>query len=168
VAWAAGAALYPVVTGLVITRLRVAGLAAGETAAPYWVTMGAASITVLGAAQTVNVVKDAGATALSGIQPLVTGLGLAFWAVATGLIPVLVVLDAVRWRRGLAPRGSRREWWMVVFPVGMYATASMRIGTAAGVPLIHDIGTAATWVAAPVWAAVFTWMTAVAARRVAA
>jgi tellurite resistance protein TehA-like permease len=120
---------------------------------------------VLAATQTLDVVQVARATALAGVRPAVTGLGLAFWAVATGLIPALVVFDAVRWRRGLAPRGFRREWWMVVFPAGMYATASMRIGTVAGVPPIHDIGTAAVWVAAAVWAAVFIWMTAATVRR---
>ena len=34
---------------------------------------------------------------------------------------------------------------MVVFPVGMYATLGMRLGTAAGPPVIHRIGTAAAW-----------------------
>ena len=47
---------------------------------------------------------------------------------------------------------------MIVFPAGMYATASMRIGTAAGLPLIRETGTAAAWVAAAAWAAVFAWM----------
>jgi tellurite resistance protein TehA-like permease len=156
VTWAAGAALYLVVTALVVTRLWVAGLAPGEPFAPYWVTMGAASITVLGAAQTVGVTA---AAALTGLRTGLTDLGLGFWSVATGLIPALAVFGFVRWRRGLTPRGFRREWWMIVFPAGMYATASMRIGTVAGVPLIHQTGTAATWIAAAVWAAVFTWMT---------
>lgn len=47
---------------------------------------------------------------------------------------------------------------MIVFPAGMYATASMRIGSAAGVLAIHDTGTAAVWIAVAVWAAVFTAM----------
>jgi hypothetical protein len=48
------------------------------------------------------------------------------------------------------------------------ATASMRIGTEAGVPPIHDTGTVATWIAAAVWAAVFTWMTGSIAGRLRA
>jgi tellurite resistance protein TehA-like permease len=47
---------------------------------------------------------------------------------------------------------------MMVFPAGMYATASMRIGSVARVPAVHDTGTAAVWVAVAVWAAVFTAM----------
>ncbi|HTX25580.1 MAG TPA: hypothetical protein VME19_01035 [Streptosporangiaceae bacterium] len=54
-AWAAGALLYVLVTALVITRLRTVGLAPGDPFAPYWVTMGAASITVLAAARILHV-----------------------------------------------------------------------------------------------------------------
>jgi tellurite resistance protein TehA-like permease len=169
VAWSLGAALYPAVTALVVTRLRVAGLAPGDPVAPYWVTMGAASITVLAAAQVGQLTQAAG-PALAGFRSPLTGVGLAFWSVATGLIPALLVLGAVRWRRRgpLAPRGPVtffREWWMIVFPVGMYATASMRIGAAASLPPVRDVGTAAAWIAAAVWAAVFTWMIVSAAIR---
>jgi tellurite resistance protein TehA-like permease len=159
VAWSLGAALYPSVTALVVTRLGVVGLAPGDLVAPYWVTMGAASITVLGAAQVGQLAQAAG-PALAGARSPLTGVGLAFWSVATGLIPALFVLGAVRWRRRgpLAPRGFFREWWMIVFPAGMYATASMRIGAAAGLRAVRDVGTAAAWIAAAVWAAVFTWM----------
>jgi tellurite resistance protein TehA-like permease len=159
VAWTAGAALYLVVTALVVARLWVAGLAPGDPVAPYWVTMGAASITVLGAAQSLQVIDVAGSAAVTGLRTGLTDLGLVFWSVATGLIPALSIIGAVRWRRGLTPRGFRREWWMIVFPAGMYATASMRIGTETGVPPIHGTGTVAAWIAVAIWTAVFTWMT---------
>jgi len=157
VAWSAGATLYLAVTTLVITRLVTAGLAPGDQFAPYWVTMGAASITVLAAAQVLHIT---GPAVLAASRPALTVLALAFWSLATGLIPVLAVTGAVRWLRGHAPRGFRRELWMIVFPAGMYAAASMRIGTEARLPPIHQIGTAAVWVAAAVWAAVFAGMTA--------
>ena len=150
------------ITALVITRLRVARLRPGDPVAPSWVTVCAASITVLGAAQVVGVTA---AAALTGFRAGLTDVGLVFWSVATGLIPALAVFGAVRWRRGLTAREFRREWWMIVFPAGMYATASMRIGTVAGVPLIHETGTAAAWIAVAVWAAVFTWMTGSTAAR---
>ncbi len=155
IVWSAGAVLYVAITALVITRLVAAGLAPGDPFAPYWVTMGAASITVLAAAQILHAV---GVSVLSAARPAVTDIALAFWAVATALIPVLVVTGAARRLRGHSPRGFRRELWMIVFPVGMYATASMRIGTEAGLPLIREVGTAAAWVAAAVWAAVFAAM----------
>jgi tellurite resistance protein TehA-like permease len=155
--WSAGAVIYLVVTALVITRLVTAGLAPGDPFAPYWVTMGAASITVLAAAQILHIT---GPAVLAASRAAVTDLALAFWAAATGLIPVLAVAGAVRWRRGHAATGFRRELWMIVFPAGMYATASMRIGIEAGLPPIRELGTAAAWVAAAVWAAVFAAMLA--------
>ncbi|HEY6295120.1 MAG TPA: tellurite resistance/C4-dicarboxylate transporter family protein [Streptosporangiaceae bacterium] len=155
--WSAGAVLYVVVTALVIIRLVTAGLAPGDPFAPYWVTMGAASITILAAAQILHIT---GPAVLSAARPAVTDIALAFWAVATGLIPVLAVIGAARRLRGHAPRGFRRELWMIVFPVGMYATASMRIGSEAGLPPVRELGTAAVWVAAAVWAAVFAGMLA--------
>jgi tellurite resistance protein TehA-like permease len=165
-AWCAGAVLYLLVTTLVITRLVTVGLAPGDPFAPYWVTMGAASITVLAAAQILHLT---GPAVLAASRPTLTGLALAFWALATGLVPALAVIGATRWLRGHAARGFRRELWMIVFPAGMYATASMRIGTEAGLPLIREVGTAAVWVATAVWAAVFTAMiTWLLARRRAA
>jgi tellurite resistance protein TehA-like permease len=148
-----------VVTALVVTRLWVAGLPPGDPVAPYWVTMGAASITVLGAAQSLQVIDVAGSAAVTGLRTGLTDLGLVFWSVATGLIPALSIFGIVRWRRGLTPPGFRREWWMIVFPARMYATASMRIGAEAGVPPVHQIGAVAAWIAAAIWAAVFSWMT---------
>lgn len=49
---------------------------------------------------------------------------------------------------------------MIVFPAGMYATASMRIGSATGAPAIHDAGSVAVWIAAAVWALAFAGMLA--------
>jgi tellurite resistance protein TehA-like permease len=157
VAASAGALLYVLVTSLVITRLRAIGLAPGDPFAPYWVTMGAASITVLAAAQFLHIT---GPTLLAASRPTLTDLALAYWSVATALIPALTVIGIARWLRGRAAEGFRRELWMIVFPAGMYATASMRIGAEAGLPLIREIGTAAVWVAAAAWAAVFAWMIA--------
>jgi tellurite resistance protein TehA-like permease len=37
---------------------------------------------------------------------------------------------------------------MIVFPCGMYATASMQLGTAARLPFVHAVETAAAWAAA--------------------
>ncbi len=154
-AWSAGASLYVVVTALVITRRATASLTPGDPFAPYWVTMGAASITVLAAAQVLHIT---GVAVLSAPRPAVTDIALAYWAVATALIPVLTVIGAARRLRGHGPTGFRRELWMIVFPVGMYATASMRIGAEAGLAPIREVGTAGVWVAGAVWAAVFAAM----------
>jgi tellurite resistance protein TehA-like permease len=40
---------------------------------------------------------------------------------------------------------------MVVFPAGMYAAASLRLGQQAGLGLIHGTGQAAVWPALAAW-----------------
>ena len=124
---------------------------------PYWVTMGAASITVLAATQ---IRPAAAAAGLAGARPVLTGAALAFWSVATAGIPVLTAIGLTR-RLRRRPRTAlrfRRELWIIVFPAGMYATASMRLGAAAGLPPVRDIGLVAVWPAAAAWALVFAGM----------
>jgi tellurite resistance protein TehA-like permease len=154
-AWAAGIVLYLVITVLVAARLVLAGLGPDEATAPYWVAMGAASITALAAAQILGI---AGASAVSAARAALTYLAVIFWAAASSLIPPLAARSAWRHLRARAALRYRMDLWMVVFPVGMYATAGMRLGTAAGLPLIRAIGAAAAWPAAAAWALAFTAM----------
>jgi tellurite resistance protein TehA-like permease len=48
--------------------------------------------------------------------------------------------------------------WSIVFPLGMYAVASMHLGAVAGLPLVERIGRAWTWVAVAAWLVVFVGM----------
>lgn len=147
-AWSAGATLYLVISALVAVRLLRAGLGPQQPTAPYWVAMGAASITVLAAAQ---ILRIPGSTA-AATRPALTALATGFWVLATVLIPPLLARGA--WRhlaRGQVAR-YRSDLWMIVFPAGMYATASMQLGTAAHLPLIHAAGIVAAWPALTIWA----------------
>jgi tellurite resistance protein TehA-like permease len=143
-AWLAGVALYLLITALVAARLLLAGLAPRSPTAPYWVAMGGASITVLAAAL---ILHEVGSPAAVG-----------FWILASSLIPPL--LGRVAWRHLLRrePLRYRTDLWMIVFPAGMYATASLQLGTAARLPLVHAVGTAAAWAAASVWVLTFAAM----------
>jgi tellurite resistance protein TehA-like permease len=161
-AWLAGVTAYLLVTGLVAARLLLAGLAPGSPTAPYWVAMGGASITVLAAAL---ILHDAGSPAVRAARPALTAAAVGFWILASSLIPLL--LGRVAWRHLLRrePPRYRTDLWMIVFPAGMYATASLQLGTAARLPLIHAVGTAAAWAAASVWALTFAAMIAWLATR---
>jgi len=145
-AWSAGALLYLVVTGLVVARLRLAGLPPADEAAPYWVAMGAASITVFAAARILPL-----AATVAAVRLVITTAALAAWVLATALIPPLAVLTAARRPRPLRPRYSPGAW-VVVFPLAMYAMAGLRLGPVAGMPAIQRAGAAAGWAAAAVWA----------------
>jgi tellurite resistance protein TehA-like permease len=164
-AWLAGIVIYLATTPLEVVRLQRLGPGPAGSRASYWVAMGAASISALAGAEVLNI--STGATVLTagaGARTAICDTASALWAVASCLLLVLAWRTAaVLLRAPFRPR-YRPGGWLVVFPLGMYATASMQLGQAAGIPWMHGIGTAFAWVAVTVWAAVFATMAAAAAR----
>jgi tellurite resistance protein TehA-like permease len=154
VAWATGLVLYLVITALVLARILIAGIGPAGIRAPYWVAMGVPSI---GAFAATRILRIGGAPAVAAARPLITSLAILCWTFATALIPLLVMLTALstmhRLFSGRWPR-YRPEAWTIVFPLGMYAMASLELGTAAEVPLIHGLGAVAVWPAIAAWALV--------------
>ncbi len=146
-AWSAGLALYLAIMVLVAARLVRAGLRPQHATAPYWVAMGAASISAFAAARTAPL---AGA-AFPAARPVVTGGGVAAWVLASCLVPVLAAASAARLPRPLRLRYGTGGW-VFVFPLGMYATAGLTLGAVAKLPLLHHVGAAAVWPAAAAWA----------------
>jgi tellurite resistance protein TehA-like permease len=138
-----------VTSTLIAARLRRAGLPAADPTAPYWVAMGAASISVLAGAELLTVPAATG-----GGRGLITGLAVACWAMATVLIVPLAARSGWRHLRHRVPLRYRPDLWMVVFPAGMYAAASLRLGQQAGIGFVHSIGWLAAWPALAAWALV--------------
>ena len=122
--------------------------------------MGAASISAFAAARLVLAV----AAGLPAARPAVADGGVAAWVLATWLIPVLAALTAARVRHPVRPRYGVAGW-MVVFPLGMYATAGLALGAVVRLPLIHHIGAVAVWPAAAAWALTTVAMAAAAFAR---
>jgi tellurite resistance protein TehA-like permease len=146
VLWGAGLAAYLVTSTLIAVRLGRAGLTTADPTAPYWVAMGAASISVLAGAELLAVPGPAG-----GGRGLITGLAVACWAMATVLIVPLAARSGWRHLRHRVPLRYRADLWMVVFPAGMYAAASLRLGQQAGIGFVHSIGWLAAWPALAAW-----------------
>jgi tellurite resistance protein TehA-like permease len=152
--WSVGVVLYLVVATMVLVRLLLLELTPDDLSPPYWIAMGATAITVLAGARLLQM--DTTPVTLA-TRPVVTGLAVILWAFGSWLVPMLVVFSA--WRFRTAGRiGYAPPLWSVVFPLGMYAAASLELSRAAGLPLVHDIGRVAAWVAVTVWAAVFAAM----------
>ncbi|GIH73176.1 tellurite resistance/C4-dicarboxylate transporter family protein [Sphaerimonospora thailandensis] len=153
--WSVGVVLYLMVATLVLTRLLLLEVRPEDLTPPYWVTMGATAITVLAAAEILAMPVT---PATGAARPVLAGLGIVLWAFGTWLIPMLVLFGL--WRHVL--RRTRLEYlpqlWSIVFPLGMYATASMELGRAVGLPIIEEIGRTWVWVAFPAWAVTFTAM----------
>ena len=159
-AWVAGVLLYAAISVLVAVRLVRAPPGPAEPTAPYWVAMGAASVSVLAAAG----ILRAGLPRSGTAAPLLTGTAVALWIVASALIVPLAGRSAWRHLRAGAPLAYRADLWMIVFPAGMYATASMQLGLTARLPAIRAAGTAAVIPAAAAWAVVCAAMIITGAR----
>ncbi len=153
--WSVGIFLYAAAGIIVALRMMLYDLRPVDLTPPYWVAMGACAITVLAGAR---IVEMADAPMGHATRGLVAGASVMFWAFATWLIPVLVA--AGWWRHFIhgVPLEYEATWWSIVFPVGMYAVASIYLGRADGLPIVGAIGSAELWVAFAAWAATLTAM----------
>jgi tellurite resistance protein TehA-like permease len=148
-AWCLGVVLYAV-TGVILTmRVLTLGVGPDDLTPPSWIAMGAAAITALAGAEIsllpASPLLDAGAD-------LVHGGSLLAWVLATWLIPALVAAGWWRHVTHRVPMSYDPHLWSIVFPLGMYAVASSRLGVADGFSLLDDIGRVWIWVALAAWA----------------
>lgn len=147
--WAVGLALYGILIALLCQRFFFTAVAPDDVAPPLWVVMGAAAISVNAG---LILLTDGSVTPfIRSLQPFLGGTTLAVWAWATWWIPLLLLLGL--WKHGVhrRPLGYSPLLWSMVFPLGMYAAATLRLSRFAAVPAL------ATWSSAVAWAALATW-----------
>lgn len=162
VTWSVGVVLYAACAVLVLLRLVLYPIEPSKLEPPYWVSMGAVAITVVAGARIVEMDE---APMVDVTRELIAGLSVIFWAFATWLIPLL--LAAGVWRHGVhrVPLRYQPTLWSFVFPMGMYATASIYLGRADGLPVVEAVGANWFWLGLAVWALTATAMIADIARR---
>lgn len=154
-AWAVGLFLYAAAGIFVAARMLQYPLRPTDLTAPYWVAMGACSITVVAGAQ---IVEMADAPMVDATRGLIAGLAVVIWAFATWLFPPLIAAGWWRHRVHKVPLTYDSSLWSIVFPLGMYAVAGIYLGRADDLPLVGAVGEAELWVAVAVWLLVFTSM----------
>ncbi|WP_219420328.1 tellurite resistance/C4-dicarboxylate transporter family protein [Pseudonocardia nigra] len=146
--WSVGVFLYAAAGIFVSARMLLYRLRPTDLTPPYWVAMGASSITVLAGAR---IVEMADAPMVDATRGIIAGLSVVFWAFATWLIPVLVAAGWWRHRTHRVPLVYDATRWSGVFPLGMYAIAGVYLRQADDLPLVGAIGTAELWVAFTAW-----------------
>lgn len=161
--WSVGAALYVAIGVLLTIRLLNYEVSPVEVGQPYWVSMGATAITVLAGARIVDM---ADAPMVDATRGLVAGVSVLFWGFGTWLWPLLIAAGI--WRHVIHKVSLAYEApiWSMVFPLGMYAVASINLGIADRLPFVEQVGRLEIWLAVVVWAAVFVGMIRNAVRTV--
>lgn len=163
-AWGIGIAQYGIIGVAVVIRMLTRGIAAVEFDAPYWVMMGASAITVLAASRIVDMSET---PMVLATRPVIAGSSVVFWAFASWLVPALVLMGWWRHVQQRVPLRYETGLWAMVFPLGMYAVASMDLGQADRLPVVTAVGSWFLWIAAAAWIAVAVAGVLVAGRAVA-
>ncbi|MDT0202055.1 tellurite resistance/C4-dicarboxylate transporter family protein [Nocardioides sp. AE5] len=154
-AWSVGVVTYAASAVFVSLRLMLYPFGPEEFEPSYWVSMGAIAITILAGA---GIVEMDSTPMVDAIRDLVAGLSVVFWCFATWLIPVLFAAGV--WRHVLrkVPLVYEPNLWSIVFPLGMYAVASISLGRADQLPAVSTLGQAWLWLAFAAWVVVLAAM----------
>ena len=165
--WALGISLYGILVVLLSYRLFFFGVEPSDVGPWLWVIMGAAAISANAGSNLITVV-DSGHDMrfLNAMLPFVDGVTFVMWAWATWWMPLLILLGI--WKHGLrrAPLSYSPMLWSMVFPLGMYSVASLRLSRGADVPILLSWSGIIVWIALGAWSATFaglavsTWRSA--------
>lgn len=149
--WGVGLGLYGIFITLFAYRIFFFDVGPEDITPLLWVIMGAAAISTN--AGSVLIMSDSGVPFLISMRPFIDGVTLIMWAWATWWIPLLIMFGI--WKHGAhrAPLVYTPMLWSLVFPLGMYALASLRLSLAAEIPALKTIAQAMVWVALTAWIA---------------
>jgi tellurite resistance protein TehA-like permease len=149
--WTGGTLLYVATAVVVAARLVRHPPRPADLTPAYWVTMGAAAITVLAGSQ---LLIRGGPLAHLVSRTLLSGVLNALWAWASCLIPLLLAAGIWRHLHHRVPLSYEPALWCIVFPLGMYATATTQLVTAQGSNVPATPERPLAWTATAAWLAV--------------
>jgi tellurite resistance protein TehA-like permease len=148
-----GSMLYLAIIPLIFYRLTFVRLASRDFSPPYWINMGAVAITTL--AGSTLMMRVGHWPVLDQIAAFLPGFTLFFWAAATWWIPLLIALMVWRYVAGRERPRYEPALWGMVFPLGMYTTATFQLARATGFSFVAVIPHVFIFVALTAWLAVF-------------
>ncbi|WP_307178084.1 tellurite resistance/C4-dicarboxylate transporter family protein [Streptomyces africanus] len=148
--WATAVLMYAVTLASVVLRLLRDPPEATHLAPPYWITMGAAAISTLAGAQ---LATSEGLLPRPVRVPLDTAVTV-LWAWATVLIVPLLAAGVWRHLYHRVPLPHDLTLWCIVFPLGMYTTATAQLATDRGTTALTAMERPLVCIAAVAWLAV--------------
>lgn len=147
--WGVGLSLYGIFITLFAYRIFFFDVAPEDITPLLWVVMGAAAISTN--AGSVLILTDTGIAFLQSMRPFIDGVTLIMWAWATWWIPLLMLFGFWKHVVRRIPLTYTPMFWSLVFPLGMYALASLRLSLAADFAPLRLISGAMIWIALGAW-----------------
>ena len=149
--WGVGLGLYGIFIALFAHRIFFLDFEPDDITPLLWVVMGAAAISAN--AGSTLILTNSGLAFLHSMRPFIDGVTLIAWAWGTWWIPLLLLFGV--WKHGVCrvPITYTPMLWSLVFPLGMYALASLRLSLATDFPPLRSISLTMVWVALAAWAA---------------
>lgn len=146
--WSVGVALYLAIALFVMLRVIHHGLTAEQFEPPYWVSMGALAIAVVAG---VSIIDMTSTPMVDAARVIISGTAVIFWCFAAWLTPMLVGVGVWRHWGHKVPLVYTPTLWSMVFPVGMFAVASVSLGRVDSLPIVEQIGQVTLAIAVVVW-----------------
>lgn len=151
-----GTSLYFILITLIFYRLVFYPVNPGETDHSYWIDTGAAAISVVSALTLMEKINLSGK--LDEMLPFIRGTAYLIWITGTWWIPVSIAIELWRYLRVKVPVKYHPVQWSMIFVVGMYSLASMKIGQETGMQSIVLIGKLFLYASLILWIVIFIAM----------
>lgn len=164
--WGVGLGLYAIFVTLFCYRIFFFKVGPEDVTPLLWVVMGAAAISTN--AGSTLILTETGVPFLQSMRPFIDGVTLCMWMWATWWIPLLVLFGVWKHVVRRTPLIYTPMLWSLVFPLGMYALASLKLGLAAEFAPLRHIAEGMVWVAVAVWSITALGFLATVARSVVA
>ena len=147
--WGIGLGLYGIFIVLFAQSIFFFDFEPDDITPLLWVVMGAAAISTN--AGSTLILSHPASPFLHSMQPFIDGMTLIMWAWATWWIPLLILFGI--WKHGVCrvPITYNPMLWSLVFPLGMYALASLRLSLASDFPPLAAISRGMIWIALAAW-----------------
>jgi tellurite resistance protein TehA-like permease len=160
--WLWGGMLYIWMIALIFYRYTFFDFSPGDLSPAYWINMGAMAISAL--AGSLLITNAPSAPYLRSLLPFLKGFTVFYWATGTWWIPMLVILGVWRYVFRRFPLHYDPLYWGAVFPVGMYAVATLQMARAMDLGFLGWIPRCFVYLAILGWAATFIGFAATMAR----
>ncbi len=148
-----GCMLYLALIPLISYRLTFFRFETQDFTPPYFINMGAVAVTTLAGALLILHANEW--PLIRNYISFLRGFTLFFWAAATWWIPFLIILAVWRYAVRKDRLQYEPQFWSMVFPLGMYAVATLELSRAEALPFLPTIAQVFGFIALTAWSLTF-------------